>query len=267
MPAKSMQSKTSKPDFQAVQRQFTGNMRDPAGSSAPADIEERRLQIYRDLIYNNIQGFLANSFPVIRKIMTDDEWHDCMKQYVARHEAQTPLFPKMPQEFLKYIETNPDAIPDQYPFIAELAHYEWLETSVSLDTREIDSTSVDAEGDLLDGIPVINPVAVPWAYRWPVHKISPDFLPDDIPDNPTYLIVFRKPGYEIGFMELNPLSARLVEIVIDNRSLTGRAMLQQIATEIQHPDVSVIIDGGAEILNSMREKSVILGTKLEGIQT
>ncbi len=267
MPVKSMQSRTSKPDFQAVQRQFTGNMRDPAGSPAPAGIEDRRLQIYRDLIYNNIQGFLANSFPVIRKVLADDEWHACMRQYVARHEAQTPLFPRMPQEFLKYIENNPDSVPAKYPFVAELAHYEWLETAISLDTREIDLVLVEAEGDLLDGIPVINPVAVPRAYRWPVHKIGPDFLPDNVPDDPTYLIVYRKHGYDIGFMELNPLSARLVEKVIENRSLSGREMLQQIANEIQHPDVSVIINGGAEILNSMREKGVILGTSLERSET
>ena len=48
------------PEFQQLQRQLTAHLRDP-GSPPPAGIEERRLKIYRELFYNNVEGFLANA--------------------------------------------------------------------------------------------------------------------------------------------------------------------------------------------------------------
>lgn len=260
-----MQSNNNKPsDFETVQRTFTAHMRNPAVHPAPEGTDDRRMRIYRDLIYNNIQGFLANSFPVIRQLMDDKDWHGILREYVAHHQARTPLFPKMPREFLKYLEQHPDRVPTKYPYLAELAHYEWLEIAISMDTREIVTDDVDEHGDLLDGIPVLNPVAIPVAYQWPVHKISPDYKPSVRPEIKTFLIVFRKPDYQVGFVELNQLSARLVEKIADNTEKTGRKILLEICQEIKHPDQSVVIHGGADILNSLRAKSVLLGTMKTG---
>ena len=56
------------PRFQQVQQAFTRHMRDPANAPAPAGVEDRRMAIYRDLLFNNVQTFLAGCFPVLRKI-------------------------------------------------------------------------------------------------------------------------------------------------------------------------------------------------------
>ena len=82
--------------FQNVQHVFTQHMRDPENNPAPDGIEERRLKIYRELVYNNIEGFIANSFPVLRKVIEDEEWHKMIRDYLANHQSYTPLFPKMP---------------------------------------------------------------------------------------------------------------------------------------------------------------------------
>lgn len=94
--------------FQDVQDVFTQHMRDPENNAAPEGIEDRRIKIYRELVYNNIEGFIANSFPVLRKITEDEQWHQMMRDYVCNHQAHTPLFPKMPQEFIGilYVSKN-----------------------------------------------------------------------------------------------------------------------------------------------------------------
>ncbi|RKZ79734.1 MAG: DUF2063 domain-containing protein, partial [Gammaproteobacteria bacterium] len=48
------------PSFIDTQYQFAGHIRDPEHNPAPADIEQRRMAIYRELFYNNIEGFIAN---------------------------------------------------------------------------------------------------------------------------------------------------------------------------------------------------------------
>ena len=156
-----------------LQRQFTRHIRDPDHAPAPPDIEERRIALYRDLIYRGVEGFLANSFPVLRKILTDEEWHPLMRDYLKRHRARTPLFPKMPQEFLRYLQDEREEAELPYPFIRELAHYEWVETALTIDSRALRLEGVDADGDLLAAPPVLSELIWPLACAYPVHSHRP----------------------------------------------------------------------------------------------
>lgn len=255
-------SNTSKvKNFQDVQTIFTQHMRDPENNPAPAGVEGRRLKIYRELVYNNIEGFIANSFPVLRKITPDEQWHKMLRDYVSNHQAHTPLFPKMPQEFLKYLEHERTSYPEDFPFIFELAHYEWIETSIAMDPREIDFTGINKTGDLLQGMPVLSQLAQPFVYHWPVHKISPDYLPREKPQEATYIIVYRKINDNVGFMVLNTVSARLIEKIQNNIGKSGKEILIDIVHELNHPDPDVVIKGGLEIMHDMYEKNILLGIK------
>lgn len=252
----------SKPDsFTAVQYNFTRHIRDPEGSPAPLDIEERRMEIYRGLLYRNVESFMANGFPVLRRIIPDEQWHEMIREYFKKHQARTPLFPRMTREFLLYLEQEQPPFVKAYPFLQELAHYEWVEVELSLDTREIASEGYDQGGDLLTGVPVVNELILPLTYRYPVHRLSPDYLPEEPPEQPTYLLVYRNRRDEIGFMELNPVSARLMELLQQDSGCTGRELLQQIAEELQHPKPEVVIEGGLQIMETMREKEILLGVR------
>lgn len=254
-------SEDKQASFKDIQYQFTSHIRDPETCPAPADIEDRRMQIYRELFYNNVEDFLANTFPVLREITPDEQWHAMMRDYFKNHQARTPLFPKMSQEFLQYLDNERGQRSKDFPFTKELAHYEWLELAISIDTRDIDMQGIDAEGDLLQGIPVLSPLAWPFAYQYPVHKISPDFLPEKPPEQASYLIIYRDRNDDVGFQELNPVSARLIEYLQSGKTSSGLLMLEEIAKEIQHPNPQTVIDGGLDILQKMRDKDILLGTQ------
>ena len=245
-----------------IQYQFTRHIRDPENAPAPADIEERRMAIYRGLLYRNVESFLANSFPVLRKVLRDDEWHPLMREYFKNHQSRTPLFPRMPQEFLQYLQENKDTAEGLYPFLLELAHYEWVELALSIDSREIWQDGIDADGDLLSGIPVLNELSWSLAYEYPVHRIGPDNLPAEKPAQPTCLLVYRDSRDSVRFIELNPLAARLVDCLRQNDDKkTGSEILTGIAGEIAHPDPEIVVNGGCAILEDMRGKQIVLGTE------
>ncbi len=247
--------------FRDVQETFTRHVRDPEHQPAPSDVEDRRMAIYRRILYRNIEGFMADCFPVLRRITPDEQWHRLIRDYFMHHQATTPLFPQMPQEFLRYLENEREARQDDMPFLYELAHYEWMEMAVAMDGREIDLDGIDTRGDLLEGVPVLSPLARPLVYRYPVHRIGPDNLPSAAPEQPTYIIVYRDLDDEVGFLELNPVSAKLVEYLARDENRSGRGVLQAIAEEINHPDPNVVINGGLEILETLRGKDIVLGTR------
>ena len=250
---------TATPEFIRLQYAFTQHMRDPDNAPAPADVEDRRIEIYRGLLYRNVESFMANSFPVLRKITDDARWHAMIRDYFRRHESHTPYFPKMPREFLDYLENERDD-PADPPFLFELAHYEWVEAAVAMDPRDADISNVDREGDPLTGIPVLSPLVWPLSYRFPVHKISPDYQPDTAPDDPTYLLVYRNSQDDVNFVVLNPVSARLLELVGMQEGRTGRELLISIAEELNHPEPDTVISGGAQILGEWQASEILLGT-------
>ena len=255
-----MNPSLARDSFKDIQYRFTRHIRDPDNAPAPEDIEERRMAIYRDLLYRNVESFLANSFPVMRKVLKDDEWHSLMREYFRNHKARTPLFPRMPQEFLKYLQDEKEIAASIYPFLLELAHYEWVELALSLDTREIRQDGINLDGDLLSGIPVLNELSWSLVYDYPVHRIGPDCLPEEKPAQPVCLFVYRDRQDKVRFIELNPLAARLVDCLKENeRGKMGREILTEIAAEIAHPDPEAVISGGCSVLEDMREKQVVLG--------
>jgi hypothetical protein len=246
--------------FIKEQHTFTQHIRDPEHTPAPEGIESRRISIYTDLIFRNIENFIANSFPVLRQVIHDDEWHIILRGFLKKHISRTPYFPKLPLEFLNYLEQEQDEI-ELPAFCIELAHYEWIEISLSFDPREISLKNVDQNGDLLKGIPVLSLLAQPHIYQWPVHKISSNFVPKEKPYEPTYLIVYRDHLYDVGFIELNQIAAKLIEELQKNTDKTGEEILLDIAKQLQHPDPKVVIKGGFEVIQDFKKKDILLGVR------
>ncbi len=254
-----------RPDFVQLQYAFAAHIRDPERSLCPADIEARRMKIYSELFYNNIEGFMANTYPVLRSILPDQRWHAMIRDYYARHQSHTPLFPEMPREFLKYLEHECAAEPDDPPFMLELAHYEWVELALSILDEKIDDKTFEIPAkndDLLTGVPVASPLAWVLGYHFPVHKISVDFQPQTPGDQITYLIVYRDAGDEVHFIEANPVTARLLQLIINNTGpdrRNGKALLEQIAVELNYVQRDAVVEGGHAILHDFMARTILLG--------
>ena len=246
-------------DFIQQQYAFAAHIRAPDRNAAPADIEDRRMAIYRELFYNNVEGFLSNSFPVLRRLFSDENWHCMVRDFYSRHPCHSPLFLEIPHEFLSYLEQERGEQPDDPPFLRELAHYEWVELAVSV-AESAPPEGVDERGALLDRLPVVSPLAWPLSYRYPVHRIRPDFRPQAPGEQPTYLLVYRDADDEVGFLELNPVSARLFAMLQEGDVSSGRQALERIAGELQHPDPDAVVRGGLAILAEWRRRDIVLGT-------
>jgi uncharacterized protein len=245
-----------------AQFEFAAHIRDPEHAPAPAGIEDRRMAIYRELFFNNVRDLLGRSFPVLKKLLGEEAWSAMVRDWLVRHRAQTPLFLELPQEFLHYLLEERTPVDEEPPFLAELAHYEWVELALSIDEREPELPGVDTDGDLLEGRPVLSPLAWSLVYAWPVHRISPEFRPTEAPAEPTRLVVYRDRRDRVGFLEINLVTARLLEL-LGGESLprpTGRDCLQQIAAELSHPEPDTVVAGGATILAELRARDVLLGT-------
>lgn len=249
------------PEFQKKQYAFAAHIRNPEQSPAPPGIEDRRMAVYRELFFNNLHNLIGSTFPVLRKLHSADKFRSLVRAFMVRHEAQTPYFLEIPREFLAFLENEYELQDDDFPFLAELAHYEWAELALSVSEASNDGQNVDPDGDLLQGIPVRSALAWTFAYRFPVHRISPDYQPAEPGEAATYLAICRKANDDMDFMELNPVTARLLELTGSNETDSGRELLLALAKEINYPDAEALVAHGAAAMQQMRDAEILLGTK------
>ena len=250
----------NRPSFIDTQYRFTAHIRDPEAAPRPEDVPERRMRVYNELLYNNIEAGIEISYPVTREILSEEKWQTLVRSFFAHHQSHKHAYRDLPGEFLDYMANEHKLAADEPPFLCELLHYEWIELALSISTEEIDMAGIDARGDLLAGVPVVSPLAWVLSYDYPVHRISPEFQPDRPGSNKTILIVYRDRDDDIGFMEANATTAHLLELLEEDASLTGQAALERIAQEIKHPNPEVVIKGGVTILQDLLSREVILGT-------
>ncbi|HEY8570802.1 DNA-binding domain-containing protein [Microbulbifer sp.] len=250
-----------------TQREFAAHLRNPDEYPAPASIEDRRMGIYRDLIYNNIESFIASGFPVLRSILEDDHWHSMVRDFVHRHQSRSPYFLQISEEFLRYLQEErcegPASVDDP-PFMLELAHYEWVELALDVSVEEFPAgleRRLD-RAQLLDWVPVVSPLAWSLSYQFPVHQLGVDFQPQQPPPSPTFLVVYRNRADQVGFLEANAATAHMLQLAAEadtDGAKTGRQLLLQLARDMQHPDPDQLLDFGAELLGKLLSLDIIAG--------
>ncbi|QWP74690.1 putative DNA-binding domain-containing protein [Lysobacter sp. K5869] len=241
--------------LRAQQFELTRHLRDPATSPAPGGIEDRRLGIYRDLLFNNILGLLSGNFPVIERTLGEQRWERLVRDFYRDHRCHTPLFAEIAREFQRYLQELDEIDP---PFLLELAHYEWVELALQLSEASAprDDTGL-ADADLLERAPRLSPLAWPLAYAWPVHRLGPDFQPAQPPPAPTLLLLRREADGEVRFSELSPLAFRLLQRLEESPELSAREQLRALAAEAGSDDAAAFLDMGAALLRQMRANAVV----------
>ncbi|MDO9617731.1 MAG: putative DNA-binding domain-containing protein [Pseudomonas sp.] len=179
-----------------AQRAFAARIRQPAEQPLLDGISAERMAVYEELFFNNIEGFISGAFPVLQRLIEASRWQRLVRSFIAEHQARTPYFLQISQEFLAWLQQGYVAEAGDPPFILELAHYEWVELALDVSEAELPTQGW-------------SPLAWPLAYQWPVQRIGGDFQPATPPDEPTCLLVWRDGQDRVRFMQLSPFAYQL----------------------------------------------------------
>ena len=247
-------------EFQRRQLAFAATIRDPQ-QAPPPEIPEARMAVYRELFFNGFESHLAGNFPVLRSITDDAAWEALVRDFMVRHRARTPLFTEIGQEFIDYLQHEREPAPGDPPFLAELAHWEYAELAVAISDADRELADFDPNGDLLEQHPVVAPTAWHPSYRFPVHRIGPDYLPETPPPEPTHLVVYRDREDAVHFLEINAVTQQLLTLLKENPALSGLDCLKHIAEALQHPRPQSVVAAGAALLADLKQRNILLGTR------
>lgn len=243
--------------FMTVQQSFIDYIRDPS-KPVPPGTEVGRMQIYRELFFNNIKGFISNAFPVLCSLYEEEDWDTLVQTFFANHDCQTPIFIEIAQEFVTFLQSEYCLTDGDDHFMLELAHYEWLELLVAteqanplhrqLSYNEIDSTKL-----------CLSAVAKVAQYRFEVQRISTEYRPKVASEQANFFCIYRDAQDEVCFLQLNPLTAQVLAYIEQNEAVTFDTLSHWLIDTFSHMEATLLISGSRQLLSEMIAKGIVLG--------
>jgi uncharacterized protein len=241
-------------ELQAFQKAFGRRIRAGSRASLPAGVPRQRMGVYEELLFNNLRGIVDRCFPVARACLGEARWTRLCRVFFRDWPCRTSWFREIPREFVDYLES---ACRQPLPrWFAELARYEWAELAV--DVMDVRPPACDVAGDLLDGVPVLNPALLSLGFEWPVHRIGPDFRPRR--PAPVHLLVYRDSADEVRFMEVSPATAGLLALLGEGVG-TGREAIVRLGASLACQPDPAFIEFGRQSLLELGRLGVILGVR------
>lgn len=238
------------PSLHAMQQAFTRYLRDPA-AQAPSALDATRMGVYRRLIRGNLTGLLENAFPVCVTLLGLEAFDALVLQFLKAHRSQAPLFTELAAEFVQWLR---DSTTLPHPALAELAHYEWVETALyQMDAHPLQPLS---DAPLLEQPLQCSPLACALFYRWPVHQLGAGNPPDHPPAEPTTLLVRRDEQGQVRFSVLGALAAQLLHAIGARPGRTGATYLGELA-QLHGLDPDALQDPFSTLLLQLNAQGVI----------
>ena len=245
--------------FTEYQATFAARIRMPKLAPRPPGATVKRMRVYEELLFNNLEGFLLACFPITREILGKRAWQKALRRFFSEHRCHSPLFRDIPKSFLDWMQAGGATQFEKLPFLAEFMHYEWLELHVSISTDEPNPVAFDQAGDLLQGRPALHPTARVACYHYQVHRIGPHFKPTT-PDTEAHCyLLFRDDTDDVRFILLNPLSARLLSLLVKHQP-SGREALAHLAGQISPAQYERFVHAGGDLLRDLHAQGALLGT-------
>jgi hypothetical protein len=245
------------PSFQQYQQTFTAHIRDPRNLPRPKNVKTKGMDVYKEIVFNNLFESVSACFPVAQKVIGKRAWLKLVRGFFREHSSSTPIFRKIPEEFLAYLSNINGLTPENFPpYLTSLCHYEWIELLASTLADEANKRDINLTGELRLNQPAFTRTMQLLNYEYAVQKISPRYKPKEKVN--TQLLVYRNTDFEVKFIELNTITYRLIEI-LKQENVNCEQALTMLAKEINQPQTESIIQFGLTILEDLRSQGVILG--------
>ena len=240
--------------FQATQHAFMQHIRDPEKNAFP-DIEDRRLAIYRELFFNNVEGFVSSAFPVLQSLYSEEDWLVLVRKFFSQHNCKSPYFLQISEEFLAFLSNEYQRTESDPEYMLELAHYEWVELALSIADQDPNESFID---DIQTQPLYFSSLAWRVSYAYPVQFASSENTALAAMDEGNHLVIYRDRDDDIQFVAINGITAHLLQQIETNPSVLYAALLTTMQQALPQVESSALEHGLFITLNDLAEKGVLV---------
>ena len=175
------------------QTYFHAALRDPSAQIPSGLVDHngnpagRRFNVYRNNVTTSLMDALAEGYPVIKKLLGDDNFRNLSREYQANHPPSSPLMMHFGEAFPSFLDGFKP--PAKLPYLGDVAR---LEYALRCSYHAADSTSIDpntlaemTEDQLLGSRPKLASAVQIIESKWPILGIWQFNTTKDAPKPPS----------------------------------------------------------------------------------
>lgn len=88
----------------------------------------KRITLYKELVRNSFNSTFENIYPNTFKLVKNN-WNELYTEYIKQYPPDSPLLNRVVEHLSEFLTTKKNIL-KKYPFISELAKFEWAEVEI-----------------------------------------------------------------------------------------------------------------------------------------
>ncbi|MBS1993921.1 MAG: putative DNA-binding domain-containing protein [Cyanobacteria bacterium SZAS LIN-3] len=253
---------------------FEQNSAGAIADALTASIDAKGVKLYSSLIEIGRMDLMSSIYPVLKKLV-GKQFKPLVLDYYEQLPPNHYNLNQAASRFSSYL-LSVEKLLARYPFISELADYEWIELAVLEHTGASACDVGLAEGADADPerfaalAPVLNQAFICRRYKYAIPQLvqqinDDEKLPRRFKQVPTYVVVYRDPEtLDARFLEVGEISLALLEKLQENPGMTYGALIQTICAEHggtgkKAASVQSLLTGCLEAIEQFKNLGLIIG--------
>jgi hypothetical protein len=253
-----------------TQRFFAGQAE--VGNLVRQEVSQGGMELYGQLISIGRRELLASIYPYIKNLL-GKKFDDLVQDFLLGQKVSHYNFNQAAQGLSQFLELHRGLYCKRFPFLAELALYEWLELEVLesdhyhhhhlAPTLPINFAQALSAQEFSLMSPVLNPNLHLCAFEYPISQIvlgldRKEKLPRRFKKQASYLAIYRDlDELNARFLDLSALTYKLLEKLKEKPQTTFGELIQ-LAFSLAGDNFDIVEDF-LTLIEELQEKQLILG--------
>ena len=223
--------------------------------------------LYAGLLSHGYHEVMDSVYPGCAKLI-GDEWSTVVDHYLNEYPPSHYNLNQLAKRFCEYLVQFGGKFTDEFPFLIELADYEWLELELMEFDGAVEKLTYQALTDVKQFEnygPQINNVLTIRKYKYSIPQIVDCLLDDEksvayVKEKPTTVAVYRDPETLYSrFVELEATSAELLALVQEKATSYKDLMIKALLLNVGIDPQQAVLDF-LTLIEKLREYRIFLGS-------
>lgn len=237
-----------------------------------AGINQNGVRLYGELLNYGHHDVMESIYPYCRQLIAaHDDWDETVADYIKEYPPEHYNFNRLCSRFPDYLRSSARGKKylKRYPFIAELAHYEWIELEKmeqDVVITQFDHPGLSTPEQFAKLAPVVNPSLTIQRYSYAIPEIVEILegggkLARKIPSEPTILAIYRNPKtHRCHFVELGEASAQMLERASQS-PISYQDLIPLVVSLAKNANPQKVVVDFLDSIEELQELTVLVGSK------
>lgn len=233
-----------------------------------SQVDAEGVRLYAGLLSYGHHDLMISVYPGCARLM-DDHFHDAVDNYLETFPPEHYNLNQAARRFPEYLTKYGERWVKKFPYILELADYEWVELEMlekPADIERFPYEPLTSPEQFEKFAPVVNPALLMRKYKYPIPSIVDHLsdeccMPKQVEPSDTYMAIYRDPDtHRCRFMELGELAVGLVESALQ-APLSYRELLSTAVARSANPDPQQTVVEFLELVETLQSASLFVGSR------